>query len=302
VVRTSYSVSLAAAGVMLAASACGHAAGGAARSARQMAARPPASSPTPTPTAPQVDCAKAKCVALTFDDGPGEYTGRLLDDLREAGAHATFFMLGENVKGHEVLLKRMVAEGHELANHSWSHPQLTALSSDAVRSQVQRTNKVIEAASGVRPVVFRPPYGATDRRVGKAVGMPQILWSVDTLDWEFHNVARNVRVGTHEPKGGGIVLFHDIHKTSVDAIPRVLSGLKKRGFTFATVSQMFQANKLKGGREYFEYVRPKPHKAKPKPATTAPTAPPTAPPTTTPSASASPSVSVTPSLSPSVTP
>ncbi|WP_243774680.1 polysaccharide deacetylase family protein [Actinomadura barringtoniae] len=280
-----------------------------------MAARPPASNPKHTQTpASQVDCTKAKCVALTFDDGPGEYTGKLLDDLREAGAHATFFMLGENVKGHEVLLKRMVAEGHELGNHSWSHPQLTSLSSGAVRSQVRRTSHVIEAASGVRPTLFRPPYGATDKRVGHAVGMPEILWSVDTLDWEYRNVARNVRVGTHEPKVGGIVLFHDIHKTSVEAIPRVLRGLKKRGFTFATVSQVLQGTKLKPGHTYLENVPVKAHKPKPKPATTAPNGtPPAAPsgapsaPSGTPSAPAttppaSPSMPPTPSLSPSVTP
>ena len=273
-----------------------------------MAAKPASHSPRPTPTTPPVDCSKAKCVALTFDDGPGEYTGKLLDDLRDAGAHATFFMLGENVKGHEVLLKRMVAEGHELGNHSWSHPQLTALSSGAVRSQVRRTSHAIEAASGVKPTLFRPPYGATDKRVGHAVGMPEILWSVDTLDWEYRNVARNVRVGTHDPKVGGIVLFHDIHKTSVEAIPRVLRGLKKRGFTFATVSQVFQGTKLKAGHEYLENVPVKPHKPKPhpNPGTTAPSGTPTAPsgsptaPSGTPSAS--PSMSVTPSLSPSVTP
>ncbi|MEU5880411.1 polysaccharide deacetylase family protein [Spirillospora sp. NPDC047279] len=270
--RGGLSAVLALAGVALGVSACGQqTTGRPAQAARQQAALDRATvSPTPAP--PPVDCMRTKCVALTFDDGPGEYTGELLDDLRDAGAPATFFMLGQNVEGNEAVVRRMVEEGHEVANHSWSHPQLTGLSSSAVRSQVQRTNKAIEAASGVRPAMFRPPYGATDRRVGRAVGMPQIMWSVDSLDWQHHSVSKNVRVGTREPRTGGIVLYHDIHEASVDAIPRVLSGLERRGFTFVTVSQLFRGQKLKSGHQYLEAERPKP-KPKPKTATPSPSGP-----------------------------
>ncbi|MFI0451119.1 polysaccharide deacetylase family protein [Actinomadura sp. 6N118] len=235
---------------------------------------------------------RARCVALTFDDGPGEYTARLLDGLKAAGAYATFFMLGQNIMGNEALLKRMVQEGHEVANHSWSHPQMTKLSSGAVRWEVQRTNDAIQAASGVRPTMFRPPYGATDARVGRAVAMPQILWSVDSLDWQHRSVSTNIRIGTSEPKTGGIVLFHDIHKASVDAIPHVLSGLKRRGFTFVTVSQLFQGHKLKPGHQYLQAERPLP---KPKPA--APSGTPSGAPSGTPSGAPS-----TPSGAPSEIP
>ncbi|KAB2341393.1 polysaccharide deacetylase family protein [Actinomadura rudentiformis] len=249
---------------MLAAFACEDTNGRERQTARQRAAVKTISpSPTPTPTAPPVDCMKAKCVALTFDDGPGEHTARLLDDLKAAGGRATFFMLGQNVAGNEALLKRMVQEGHEVANHSWSHPEMTELSSSAVRAEVQRTNDAIQAASGVRPTMFRPPYGATDARVGRAVAMPQILWSVDSLDWQHRSVSTNIRIGTSEPESGGIVLFHDIHPASVDAIPQVLSGLKRRGFTFVTVSQIFQGQTLKPGHQYLQAERPLP---KPKPA------------------------------------
>ncbi|MFG2005814.1 polysaccharide deacetylase family protein [Spirillospora sp. NPDC048911] len=268
---------------MLAASACADTNKREAQVARRQAA---IKTVTPTPTVPPVDCMKAKCVALTFDDGPGEYTARLLDDLKKAGAHATFFMLGQNIKGNEALLKRMVQEGHEVANHSWSHPQLTGLSSSAVRSEVQRTNQAIQAASGVRPTMFRPPYGATNGRVGRAVAMPQIMWSVDTLDWQHHSVSTNIRIGTREPQAGGIVLYHDIHEASVEAIPQVLSGLKRRGFTFVTVSEIFRGQQLKPGHEYLQAERPKPN-PKPKPVTPGtPSSVPTTPsgvPATTPS-------------------
>jgi peptidoglycan/xylan/chitin deacetylase (PgdA/CDA1 family) len=215
--------------------------------------RAPASrSPTPPPPR-DIDCDRVKCVALTFDDGPGPYTAGLLDTLKKDGVRATFFMLGENVGSHRDVVRRMALEGHELADHSWSHPQLTSLSPAEVRSQIERTQKVIkEASGGVEPTLVRPPYGATNKRVGRIIGMPLILWSVDTLDWRYRNVARDVRVGTKEPKSGGIILFHDIHKTSVEAIPQVVDGLKKRGFTFVTVSELFQGRELEPGVTYSE--------------------------------------------------
>ncbi|MFI6517287.1 polysaccharide deacetylase family protein [Spirillospora sp. NPDC050679] len=230
-------------------------------SVRQQAAVPgqrarpaaPSPAPTPTPTPPpprQIDCAKTKCVALTYDDGPGEYTARLLDDLKQAGVRATFFMLGQNVPAHRDLVRRMALEGHEVANHSWSHPQLTGLSSAGVRSQVRRTQEAIKEASGVEPKLFRPPYGATDGRVGKAVGMPQIMWDVDSLDWRYRSVARNAKVGVREPRKGAVVLYHDIHEASVEAAPKVVAGLKRRGFTLVTVSELYQAKRLKPGHRY----------------------------------------------------
>ncbi|WP_084337904.1 polysaccharide deacetylase family protein [Actinomadura oligospora] len=240
------------AGLMTAATACGSVPS--ADLKQQAAVRRHAPAPSPKPTAPPprtIDCAHLKCVALTFDDGPGPYTAHLLDVLRGAGARATFFMLGENVGAHRAEVRRMVLEGHQLGNHTWSHPVLTELSSGAVRSEVRRTQKAIrDASGGVTPTLFRPPYGATNARVGRAVGMPEIVWDVDSLDWRYHDVARNVRVGTREPGKGSVVLFHDIHRTTVQAIPRVLAGLKKRGFTFVTVGELTAGRRLAAGRTF----------------------------------------------------
>lgn len=214
-------------------------------------------SPSPTPPPPRkIDCDRAKCVALTFDDGPGPYTARLLDTLKKNGARATFFMLGENVGAHRDIVRRMALEGQEVANHSWSHPDLTTLSSSEVRSQIQRTQKAVKDASGITPTLVRPPYGSTNKRVEHAIGMPLVLWSVDTLDWRYRDVARDTRVGVNEPKSGGIVLFHDIHKPSVDSIPKVVDGLRKRGFTFVTVSELFTGRRLAPGASYSERTAP----------------------------------------------
>ncbi|MFC7732272.1 polysaccharide deacetylase family protein [Actinomadura keratinilytica] len=185
-----------------------------------------------------------KCVALTFDDGPGAYTGLLLDRLRAARVHATFFLLGQNVAGHRDLVRRMVEEGHEVGNHSWSHPDLTTLPTWEVRAQVRRTQQAVQDVTGVAPALFRPPYGAVDERVANAVDMPLILWSVDTLDWLHRDVRRNITAGVREPRRGGIVLFHDIHRPTVAAVPSVLEGLRERGFTFVTVSELFGGRPL----------------------------------------------------------
>ncbi|MFI0483729.1 polysaccharide deacetylase family protein [Actinomadura sp. 9N215] len=207
----------------------------------------------PAPPPPRrIDCDRAKCVSLTFDDGPGPYTARLLDTLKAGGARATFFLLGENVHAHPDVVRRMAMEGHEVANHTWSHSNLTTLPPAAVRSQIQRTQQAVKNASGVAPTLMRPPYGATNKQVGRAIGMPLILWSVDTLDWRHRSVSRDTKIGIKEPRSGGIVLFHDIHKPSVDAIPKVVDGLKKRGFTLVTVSELFQGTPLKPGQTYNE--------------------------------------------------
>ncbi|MFI0371304.1 polysaccharide deacetylase family protein [Actinomadura sp. 1N219] len=225
----------------------------------------------PAPPPPRkIDCDRVKCVSLTFDDGPGPHTARLLDTLKAGGARATFFMLGENVQAHPDVVRRIAMEGHEVANHTWSHPDLTTQSPAEVRSQIQRTQQAVKNASGVAPTLMRPPYGATNTQVGRAVGMPLILWSVDTLDWQHKSVSRDTRIGVKEPEGGGIVLFHDIHKPSVDAIPKVVDGLKKRGFTLVTVSELFQGKPLQPGQTYNERIqKTEPVTASPSPQGTA---------------------------------
>jgi peptidoglycan/xylan/chitin deacetylase (PgdA/CDA1 family) len=198
------------------------------------------------------DCRRAKCVALTFDDGPVAGTADLLDLFRKEGVRATFFPVGTNVRAHPELIRRMKAEGHEVGNHTWSHPQLNRLSASRIRDEISRTNDAVVKADGRKPTLLRPPYGATNdqvRSAAAALGVAQILWSVDPLDWRDRNstiVTQRVLANT---RSGSIVLSHDIHATTRAAYPRIVSELKKRGFTFVTVSDLL--DDPVPGRKYF---------------------------------------------------
>lgn len=189
-----------------------------------------------------VDCRRAKCVALTFDDGPGRYTDTLLRQLAAYHARATFFVVGQNVAANPAILRRTVAGGHELGGHTWSHPNLTTLSAAAVRSELARTDQAIKAATGLVPRIIRPPYGALNAAVRMQTSRPMVMWSVDTLDWLHRDSARVAKKAIKSVRPGSIVLFHDIHPSTVRAMPQILRALSKRGYKFVTVSQMFGGN------------------------------------------------------------
>ena len=184
-----------------------------------------------------------KLVALTFDDGPGPYTARLLDALKQRGAKATFFMLGERLAGsatYRSYAKRMVDEGHQIANHSYSHPALTTLSNANVTSQITRTRTYLVQAGGNQTYYVRPPYGDFNSRVSQLVGAPMVYWSVDPLDWKYRNSTTVYNNIMRTVKDGDIILLHDIHSTSVDAAIRVIDTLQARGYEFVTVSELLR--------------------------------------------------------------
>ncbi len=185
-------------------------------------------------------------IAITFDDGPHpEYTPRLLDTLKEREIKATFFMVGRNAAAYPAIVKRMADEGHEVANHTWAHPLLTSYGSEGVESQLRRTHDAILNASGVAPLLYRPPYGAarlTQRRsIQETFGYPTILWDVDPLDWQPPRSVKKVydRV-LAATKPGSIVLLHDIHETTVNAMPATLDVFIARGYQMVTVTQLIQ--------------------------------------------------------------
>ena len=182
-------------------------------------------------------------VALTFDDGPhATLTPKLLNILRERNVKATFYVLGPNVKRNPGIVQRMVAEGHELGNHSRTHRVMSKAPTDAMIEEFQFTHDAIVAACGVAPKTQRPPYGAMTKPqralLKEKFGYPCILWDVDPLDWKKPGsavVASRILSGT---RNGSIILLHDIHAGSVDAVPAVLDGLLAKGYTFVTVSQL----------------------------------------------------------------
>ncbi|MFI7635772.1 polysaccharide deacetylase family protein [Nonomuraea sp. NPDC049400] len=207
------------------------------------------------PRSRNFDCAKLKCVALTFDDGPGEHTAPLLDLLHKRDVRATFFVIGQMVAADKDgrLTRRIVEEGHEIGNHSWSHPALAALSREEIERQLKRTDDLVEKLTGVRMRVMRPPYGSTDDRVVAELhreGLAQILWNVDTLDW-LNRVPALVAKRAGAAKPGSIVLLHDIHRSTVEAVPAMLDTLEKKGYTFVTVSELY-GRTPSPGRTYTE--------------------------------------------------
>lgn len=209
-------------------------------------------------------------VALTFDDGPhATLTPKLLDILKARHVKATFFVVGENAVQYPEILKRAVAEGHEIGNHSWNHPNFAKMSEDGVKSQIQRTQEAIEKATGITPKLLRPPYGSvTDHQrhwLHDSLGFKIIMWSVDPLDWKDRNsatVTRRILAGTHP---GAIVLSHDIHATTVEAMPNVIDSLAGKGFKFVTVSELLALDQPAAATpapEKSEASTPKPKKTR----------------------------------------
>ena len=182
-------------------------------------------------------------IAMTFDDGPHpQNTPRLLDMLRARNIKATFYVVGQCVDLYPQVVRRTVAEGHEIGNHSNTHRLLSKLSDAEILADLRRCHGAIGRASGVQPRTMRPPYGGLLQRQRELVhaefGYPIILWSVDPFDWKRPGssvVTSRILGGA---SAGGIVLAHDLHSQTVDAMPATLDGLLRRGFKFVTVSQL----------------------------------------------------------------
>lgn len=219
-----------------------------------------AEKPAPAEAAKPAEAAGAKLVtvnrcnvegpfiAITFDDGPhGVQTPRLLKMLRERGIRATFFVVGSCVAENPEIAKQIVKEGHEIANHSWSHPNLGKMGNDNVRDQVERTHNVVRQESETAMTLFRPPYGSfslQQRAWARATwGYQTILWDVDSLDWKHRSPAKTESIIMASTKPGSIILCHDIHKTTIDAMPGTLDKLIAKGFKFVTVSDLLKMHK-----------------------------------------------------------
>jgi peptidoglycan-N-acetylglucosamine deacetylase len=209
-------------------------------------------------------------VALTFDDGPhGVNTPRLLDILKQRKVKGTFFVVGQCVAEYPEIAKRIVDEGHEIANHSWSHPQLTRIGEVSVIDQLGRTHDVVKQTTGHTMTLLRPPYGAFSANqqawAYRKWGYKCILWDVDTLDWKHRDAGRTQASILQNTRPGSIILTHDIHKPTIDAMPASIDGLLAKGFKFVTVSELLAMD------------RPRAPKPKSTPAPVAPTPEPVVP-------------------------
>lgn len=208
---------------------------------------PPGAEPKPPPAGPRITFnyihVDGPYIAMTFDDGPSEkLTPKLLDLLARHHIHATFFVLGECVTEHPEVTARAAREGHEIGSHSWSHPDFAKMSDEAVRSQLRRTDDAIKKAIGQSPTLFRPPYGSITPRQKRSIhdefGYDIVMWDVDPLDWKRPGpsvVANRILKLT---RAGSIVLSHDIHPGTIEAMPATFDELEQKGFKFVTVSEL----------------------------------------------------------------
>ena len=182
---------------------------------------------------------KKKLIALTFDDGPSpQTTAALLDGLKERGAHATFFLIGEQIAGNEAIVRRMKDEGHQIGNHSFTHARLDAADAAAL-GEIQKTDDALRDVLGDGSYWIRPPWGFASEALKSAVTVPLIFWTLDTMDWSVrskelvaHHIIENVRTGD-------IVLLHDLYDTSADAALQVIDVLGAQGYEFVTLEELF---------------------------------------------------------------
>ena len=192
-----------------------------------------------------------KYVALTFDDGPRRgTTERLLDGLKERGAKATFFLIGQQIEDNAALVARMAEEGHQIGNHTWSHQRLDGILPDEAAQEVARTEAALEALLGGGEYWLRPPYGQVAE--GVELGVPMVKWCVDPRDWESRDAEKVTRAILDCAEPNSIILLHDIYSTSVDAALRVVDRLQEEGYWFVTVEELLWLNGVtpEAGRMY----------------------------------------------------
>lgn len=183
----------------------------------------------------------SKIVALTFDDGPGYgSTQRILDCLAKYDIKATFFCLGSRVEANPEMAKKIVKAGHEIASHSYNHPNLITLSDEDVAFQIDKTNSIIKSVTGKTPTSLRPPYGSFNDRVKAIAKLDIALWNVDSEDWKSKNGDAIYTHVFNTMRNPGIILFHDIYDSSADGVEKIVKRLVDEGYTFVTYSEINQ--------------------------------------------------------------
>lgn len=183
-----------------------------------------------------------KMIALTFDDGPyPPVTDRILKILREYNSHATFFVMGSRVETYQDTLVQAHEDGNQIGNHTFNHKDLTKLSVEDIKYEIQYANKKINQSAKVGEAYLRPPYGAKNDIVKETVGVPMIAWSVDTLDWKTKNADSIYKEIMSTVKDGDILLMHDLYPSTADAMEKVIPELIRQGYKLVTVQELLEA-------------------------------------------------------------
>ncbi len=199
----------------------------------------------------KVDCKKTKCIALTFDDGPGPHTAKLLKKLKKAQAPATFFVIGKKIDDYPDVVRSMAKQGHEVASHTWSHQDMRRMNPKKLNKELTATSKAIKELTGQAPKLVRPPFGSINTEVQnvlKSRGESAVLWNIDPVDWQHKNSKRTVNAATTTATSGSIILLHDVQPSTVEAVPQIVKELRKQGYTLVTVSELL--GDVKAGKTY----------------------------------------------------
>ena len=194
-----------------------------------------------------------RLVALTFDDGPkAGMTEKLLDVLKEKGVKATFFMIGSQEEECPELVKRVAAEGHQIGIHTYSHVDLSCLTQEEQKEEIEKSIAAIESAIGTTELKLRPPFGKISGSLEAWLDMPLILWSLDTVDWKGTDAAQIIREAVRDVRDGDIILMHDISEHGAEAAAGMIDELQRMGYTFLTVDQLFACRgiELEDGEAY----------------------------------------------------
>lgn len=195
---------------------------------------------------------ESKYIAFTFDDGPNYNSSKMVDVLSKWGMRATFFVVGNRAEKEADILLKMVDKGMEIGNHTYSHKLLTKLSSEAIREEIAKTDRVIFDITGRDVSLVRPSYGSSNKRVRSSIDRPIIVWDIDTLDWKYHNSKRLSDYILKNVQDGDIVLMHDIYSATVNGVDMVIPKLMERGYRVVSVSELFsmRGKELENGKVY----------------------------------------------------
>ena len=178
-------------------------------------------------------------IAFTFDDGPHPvWTEKLLDGIKERGIRATFFVIGQSAEEHPELIQRMLEDGNQVGNHTYSHVQLTACKTDQALEEIQKTQEVIYDATGFQPRYIRPPFGSWNEVLQDKTNLQSVLWDVDPYDWKVQNTDIIVQRILEQTEDGSIILLHDVYEESVEAALKVADIFLERGYRFCTVDEI----------------------------------------------------------------
>lgn len=213
--------------------------------------RPPTTAPAGSKP---VDCTEVKCVALTFDDGPGPQTGELLDILVEQRVPATFFLVGYSVRTYPKLARRIAeTDGMIVANHTSNHPMLTRIGAAEARREIVANSRLIARVTGRQPRYFRPPYGMHNARTdaaARSVGQPVVLWGGGLLDWQYRSAAKIVEVTMPQVRPGAVLLAHDVHRWTIDAVPTLIRRIRAKGYVLVGLPDIL--GRTRPGKVYWQ--------------------------------------------------